>query len=320
MAGGFQTQVSNQPVMGIPGDFASMNPYFTYDAGPGGLVAGGPAGVQIGLFGWVYPPSDPDGTGTVVQNFGSGPPAGVVHRAQQGLIISYLANAGQTIQPGFQMGLMVGGDFWVKNDGAATAVRGQKAFANLANGKVSFAAAGAIPGGASATGSSIAASTFSATGSIAGNTLTVTAVGSGTIYPGATISGTGVVTGTKIASQLTGAAGGVGTYLVDTLQPSTVASTTISGTYGTLTIGTATGTFAVGDILTGTNVVAGTAVTANITGSGGTGGTMVVNNNTVVGSTTITASISVETRWFAMSSGAVGEIVKISDHFGSNAS
>jgi len=311
--GGFQTQVYDQPTPGIAGDFASNNPWWSFDAGPGGLVAGGPLGVNVGQFAWVFPPDDPNGTGKIVQNAGYGPVSGFVHREQQGLIVNYLAASGVTIQPGFQMTLMTGGDFWAKNDGTTEAQIGQKAFAFLATGKVEFLAAGSVPGGASATGSSIAAATFSVTASLADDVLTVTAVGSGTVVPGATISGTGIATGTKIVSQVTGTAGGVGTYLTDVGDQS-AASTTVSGTYGILTIGTATGTFVVGDILTGTNVVAGTAITANITGTGGTGGTMVVNNNTVVSSTTITASVAVETKWIAMSAGQPGEVVKISSH------
>jgi hypothetical protein len=53
-----------------------------------------------------------------------------------------------------------------------------------------------------------------------------------------------------VVSQLTGAAGGVGTYVLSSARI-TVASETISGTYGTLTIGTATGPFAVGDVSSG---------------------------------------------------------------------
>lgn len=63
------------------------------------------------------------------------------------------------------------------------------------------------------------------TGSIAGTTLTVSAVTSGTIYVGAQISGTGVTAGTVITALGTGT-GGVGTYTVDVSQ--TVASTTLS--------------------------------------------------------------------------------------------
>jgi hypothetical protein len=63
------------------------------------------------------------------------------------------------------------------------------------------------------------------TGSIAGTTLTVSAVTSGTVYVGAQISGTGVTAGTTITALGTGT-GGTGTYTVSTSQ--TVSSTTIT--------------------------------------------------------------------------------------------
>lgn len=314
--GGFQTQAYNQPVMGIEGDFASQNPYFTYDAGPGGLVAGS-AGLAVGRFAWAVNPDDPNGTPTIAQNFGYGPVSGFVHREQQALITAYLGFATQVIPPGFDCTLATGGDFWVVNNGTTFATRGQKAFAYLANGKIAFANAGSVFGGASATGSSIAQSTFSVTGSVLDDILTVTAVGSGTVVNGATISGTGIATGTQILAQLTGTTGGVGTYLLNVGGQASTGSVTVSGTYGTLTIGTATGTFVVGDILSGSSVVANTAITQNLTGSGGSGGTMVVNNNTLVNSTTITASTAIETPWYAMSTGPVAGLVKITDHWSS---
>ena len=64
----------------------------------------------------------------------------------------------------------------------------------------------------------------SVTGSISGTMLTITAVGSGTVGVGDTLSGTGVTFGTKITALGTGT-GGTGTYTVGTSQ--TVASTTI---------------------------------------------------------------------------------------------
>jgi len=63
---------------------------------------------------------------------------------------------------------------------------------------------------------------------IATTTMTVTAITSGPIYPGMTITGTGVTAGTRIVSQLTGTDGSTGTYEVSISQ--TVASTTITGT------------------------------------------------------------------------------------------
>jgi hypothetical protein len=319
-SGGFQVQVTDQPQQAVAGDWSTQNPYFNVKAGPGGLVAGGPNGVQVGLFAWTYPPADPDGSPTIVQNYGSGLVAGFVHRAQQGLITTYLSYAGNTIQPGFQMDLLSGGDVWVLNAGTTTAQIGQKAFAYLATGKVAFAAAGTVFGGASATGSTISPETFQVTGSLSDDVLTVTAVGSGTVYPGSTISGTGIATGTQIVSQISGTTGGVGTYYVNVAGQAPTGSLTINGTYGELTIGTATGTFAVGDEVTGSGIASGTFITANISGSGGSGGTMVVNNNTNVGSTTITASAAVETPWYADSTGIAGALVSITDHMSSQLS
>jgi microcystin-dependent protein len=66
------------------------------------------------------------------------------------------------------------------------------------------------------------------TGSIATTTLTVSAVSSGAIQIGDILSGSGVTANTKVLNQLTGTAGGIGTYTVDTSQ--TVASTTITAT------------------------------------------------------------------------------------------
>jgi hypothetical protein len=70
------------------------------------------------------------------------------------------------------------------------------------------------------------------TGSIANNVLTVTGITSGAIATGMTLSGTGITTGTKIVSFLTGAGGNVnevGTYLLNLSQ--SVSSTTINAFY-----------------------------------------------------------------------------------------
>lgn len=306
----FQTFVGTQPAPAVAGDFASANPRFSVDAGPGGLVAGA-SGLFVGRFAWWSQSQlDPNDTPAVVNNFGTGPVTGFVHREQQGLITQFLAEGSQFIPQGFAVTLMSGGDFWVVNDGATACLLGMKAYANYADGKVTFAATGA-PGTASGSASSIAASTNSFTGSITDNILTVTGGITGVIRPGTTISGTGVAAGTKIVSQNSGTAGGVGTYSVD-IPNQTVASTAISGTYGTLTVGgTVTGAFGVGDTLTGSGVAAGTKITQLITGTGGAG-TYAVDNNTVVASTAITAGLQAETKWVAMSAGLPGELIKIS--------
>ncbi len=312
----FQSQVNVTPAPAVAGDFASSNPRFSVDAGPGGLFAG-PAGVTVGRFCWITNQAmDADNASSLVNSSGSGPVAGIVHREQQALITQFLAEASMVIAPGSQMGVMSGGDYWVKNEGTTQAVFGQKAYAAFTNGAVSFAATASAPT-AVVTGS-IAATTFSATGSIGttpqgGSVLTVTAVTSGTIVAGALISGTGVTAGSQIVAQLTGTAGGIGTYAINFAEQ-TVASTTISGTYGTMTVTAVTsGVLVVGGVLTGTGVTAGTTITALGTGTGGTG-TYITQNNTVVASTALTETTAVETKFIAMSSGAVGELVKISDH------
>jgi len=66
------------------------------------------------------------------------------------------------------------------------------------------------------------------TGSIAGTTLTVTAVASGNVALGQYLTGSGVTAGTQIVKFLTGA-GGAGTYQVNTTQ--TAASTAIATYY-----------------------------------------------------------------------------------------
>lgn len=309
----FQTSVTVQPAPAVAGDFASSNPRHSFDAGPGGLIAAA-AGLIVGRAAWVGGDLlDANSAGQVAANTGFGSIAGFVHREQQGVLSAFLAESSLVIPGGYAVSILTGGDLWVKNDGSGQATVGMKAYANYADGKITFAATGSATG-ATCASSSIAASTSSFTGSISGNVLTVTAVGSGSVVPGTTISGTSVATGTKILSQLSGTANGVGTYAVD-IPEQTVASTTISGTYGTLTLGAApSATFGVGDTLSGTNVVAGTKITKLLTGTGGSGSTYAVDNNTVVSSTTITAALNVETKWFATSAGAAGELVKISSH------
>jgi hypothetical protein len=76
-------------------------------------------------------------------------------------------------------------------------------------------------------GISIVSRTASFTGSIATTTLTVSAVSAGAIFPSMQITGTGVTAGTRIVEQLTGTAGGTGTYTVSVSQ--TVSSTAMTG-------------------------------------------------------------------------------------------
>lgn len=324
---GFQSQVNVQPAPAVEGDFASTNPRFSTLAGPGGFIAGA-AGVRIGYFAWaasVFPGGaigpgsfdgqDSNGFPAIVSNTGTGPVTGFVHREQQGLNTTFLAEAGMQIPSGYGLTLMSGGDFWVKNNGTNTAVQGMKAYATFLNGQATF-----NPTGQPTTGSftgSIGPQVANFSASISGNVMTVTGVANGTIVAGGLVTGgTGVVPGTAVASQISGTTGGVGLYTV-TIGDQNVANAALAENYGLLTVGTnpIVGTIGIGVTLTGTTtpLTAGTYVSQLGTGTGGAG-TYFVNNSQTVGSETMTFALNVETKWICMSTGNTGELVKISDH------
>lgn len=312
---GFQSQVNQVPSPGVEGDFCTLNPIYEMVAGPGGLVAGS-QGVTVGRFCWLDQTYlDPDNTPTNVNNFGNGQPAGILGRRQQGVITVFLAEASLVVPAGLPVGVLSSADLWLKNRGTTQAVPGQKAYANFADGSATFQASGAPLTGGSATGSFISAQTAAFTGGIAGNVLTVSAITSGTLYPGSALTGgSGLVAGTVLGNQLSGTTGGTGTYALSIGEQTVAAGTTLGTTYGLLTLGTLTGTaFAVNNTISGSGVTAGTIIEDIVTGSGGSGSTMVVNKNTVVAATTISvAATQIETNWYAQSGGLPGELVKVS--------
>lgn len=313
---GFQQTMNYQPAPGIEGDWCSSNPRGTLLSSAGGFVAG-PLGVIAGRFAW----ADPYG---VVRNGGGLGRLGFVSRHQPALITTWLAQSTLTVPSGLEVVLHDSADVWCRFAGGATI--GQKVYAYYADG-TAYAAATATPPSAGAATGTIAAGTVSVTGYIApanpfngdvlGGILTVTAVLSGTLYPGVLLSGTNVVSGTQVLSQLSGTAGGVGTYSVSIAQTAATAAApeTISGTYGLFTaVSALTGTFAVGDILAGSGgggVTAGTQITALGTGTGGLG-TYIVQTTQTVTSSTITSSGAVETNWHVDTFANAGELAKIS--------
>lgn len=302
-----QVNVAQAPA--VAGDFASTNPRKSVLAGPFGLVAGD-NGVTIGRFAWATYPQDGDGAPAIVNSVGGGPVTGFVHREQQGLNTTYLSGAGMTIPQGFPITLMDSGDFWAQNDGSGVAEPGMKAFASTINGSVSFAAAGTIVGGSSAATTAIVKTTLTLVGAVDDDILTVASVSAGTVYPGAVLSSNALG---QVMEQLSGTAGGAGTYRLSVGGQSVAAGTTIGGFYGLMTNGTVTGdAFQVGDILSGSGVPADDYVFHIVT-NGGTSGVMVASKVDGVSSTTIVGSSAVETKWYARSVGAAGALVKISD-------
>jgi hypothetical protein len=134
---GFQTQVYDQPNPAVEGDFASANPRSTVLAGPGGLVSGS-GGVTVGRFAWAD-------ANQAVTNAGSGVPTGFLHREQQGLITTFLADSTMVVPQGLPVTLHSLGDFWVKTGTVATL--GQKVFASNTTGQIQTGAAGATIAG-----------------------------------------------------------------------------------------------------------------------------------------------------------------------------
>ena len=320
----FPNQINATQAPGVEGDFASANLRRAVLAGEGALIAGAGViagvsvpGAVVGRFGWLtYQSVDSDNAPGTLNTFGTGLPAGLVSRAQVGLITQYLSSGVTYRNSGFQCMAWSEVDLWVKNAGTTQAQIGQKAFANYADGSVTFAAAGASIASGTSTTSTIAAGTMTVTGSITGDVFTASSGLTGNIYPGEIISGTNVATGTQIVSQVTPllageALNGLGRYTVN-FPEQTVASTAISGTYGLLTVsGTITGTWGVGQTVTGGTTSAGTVITALLSGAGGAG-TYIVNNTQTVTSAALASQSAIETKWFARTSGAVGELIKIS--------
>jgi hypothetical protein len=100
----------------------------------------GAAGVTVGRFAWVQ------ADGVTVLNTGTGKPDGFIHREQQALISTYLAEASNVIPQGFPVTVMRTGDYFATATVAA-ATKGKKAFANLTDGTMQPAAAGATVAG-----------------------------------------------------------------------------------------------------------------------------------------------------------------------------
>ena len=135
----FQNRVNLYNPRGVEGDFASANPRASTIASEGGLVAGAP-GVTVGTFGWV------GADGRTVTNVGAAgvKPSGFLGRQMGTAVITqYLAETGNTIQPGFMVTLHDEGDFFVIVRGQA-AVNGSPIFAESATG---LAYTGAAPAG-----------------------------------------------------------------------------------------------------------------------------------------------------------------------------
>lgn len=318
----FPNQINVQPAIGVEGDFANANPRFFVPAGAGGLVAG-PGGCTIGRAVWAnFNPDDADGAPAACVNFGSGAITGILHREQQALITAYLAPSGMVIPAGMPLSLFSGGDLLVVNRGTTQALPNQKAYANTLNGGFVFAPAGQAPVTATITGT-LTALTSSFVGSIADNVLTVTSVTNGSMTIGQTLGTAGGVAANSQIVGLGSGTGGVGTYYLSIPEQTVAAGAVMSGSYSQLNATVAAaGALGVGSLLTGTGITGVVFITqaasngsgVGLTGAGATGTYNLSGPSQSVSSSSTTATNAVETKFFARSSGLVGEVVKISDH------
>jgi hypothetical protein len=251
----FQRTVNDQQAPAVQGDFASTNPFANILAGPGALVA--PAtGLIVGNFAWVGP------QGQVSQSFVAGYQIGFLGRNQQALITQFLGEATMLVPEGFMVTLFNEGDFWALFPAGATV--GQNVYADPNDGTpVAGASAPALGVGTGSAG-------FSGTATLNGTTtLNVTAVTHGIVSPGDVVADSttpgNIPAGTIIVSQLTGTAGGVGTYQMSQVGVAAVGDTVTTTSEFALITAIASGAFNLGDVFTGTAVAAGTAIVAQAT-------------------------------------------------------
>lgn len=249
----FQTVINDYQAPAVAGDFASTNPFANVLAGPGALVA--PAGgLRVGNFAWVGP------QGQVSQSFVAGYQIGFLGRNEQALITEFLGEATMLVPEGMLINALYNeGDFWANFEASATV--GGFVFADPNDGAPVYAATDSAP----TLGAGTASAGFSGTATLNGTAvLNVTAVTHGIVSPGDIVSDSttagNIPAGTTILNQLTGIAGGVGTYTMSANGVAAVGDTVVTTSAFMLVTAVASGSFNQGDVFSGTAVSAGTKI------------------------------------------------------------
>lgn len=252
----FQTTINDYQAPGVPGDFASLNPYSSVLAGNGALVA--PAGgLTVGNFFWVGP------LGQTSQSFVSGWQIAFLGRNMQALITQFLQEATMVVPQGFMVAGFNGGDFFANFPAGAAA--GNFVFADPNDGTPVANSTNAAP----TLGTATASAGFSGTATLNGTTtLSVTAVTHGVVTNGDVVTdsttGSNIPAGTTIVAQLTGIAGGVGTYQMSAVGVAAVGDTIATTSAGMLVTAVSAGALNAGDVFTGTAVSAGTTIEGQV--------------------------------------------------------
>jgi hypothetical protein len=306
---GFQSQVNTTNPPAVVGDFASLNPRSTVNAGPGALrAAGGTSffGTKnpiVGNFAFV---GASDGLAYGEKPVGS-VQLGFVANEGQTVITAFLGQSRLAVEAGFPITLFNRGDFWTIPRAATSGniAAGDTVYANPEDGSVTDDT-----------------THFSATGVQTGasSTVTISAVTKGKLLIGDVLVGTGVDAGLTVTAQLTGSAGAAGTYTVSTTTGFTSTTVTaanvntgftfltgyaadasftgvIAANTGILTVSALTGVILTaaadgnGMNLNGVGVPADLFILAQLTGTAGAAGTYQLNyQGAGVSSVAMTAS------------------------------
>jgi len=273
---GFQTTINDYQAPGQPGDFASLNPFSSVLAGNGALVA--PAtGLIVGNFFWVGP------QGQTSQSFVAGWQIAFLGRNMQALITEFLGEATLVVPEGFMVTGFNGGDFFANFPAGAT--DGGFVFADPNDGTPVSNTTNSAP----TLGTATASAGFSGTANVTNGSavLTVATVVHGIINVGDTVSdsttGANIPAGTTILNQLTGTAGGVGTYTMSANAAGTGAGDTIAAQSSHMLVtAVAAGALNVGDVFSGTAVSAGTSIVAQATPFSGVASTTNASANLTI--------------------------------------
>jgi hypothetical protein len=325
----FQSQVNINPAPGSVGGIASMNPLATVDAGPGGLTAG-PSGAFVGRFAWnTYATPGGPGTGQsscpISASLAPRKPDGFICNRQQALITQWLGNSSLLVPTGTMLIEHALGDFWAYSNLAEASI-GQKVFANLVDGQILAAAAGASPTNIAGTAAVISSATAA---SLTNYTLTINTVTSGIVAVGQLVTGAGILPGTYIESFGTfTVAGGNGTVFLSqnvrntfTAQSIAAAPTEAYSYYvGTASFATSimtvvsvtSGALVAGQIVTSASVAAGTYIVSQLTGTpGGIGTYQLSTTPGTITTQAASATAWIETDWYVKSAGNVMDLIKI---------
>lgn len=230
----FQTFVNREPAPAVEGDFASSNPRASVlQLVPGGNKVAPGQSVRVGYFAWagqdglVYSSAAAAGAGAIVGFVGRQANTPSV------VITAFLGESRMTLEAGMPCTLFEAGEFYASLPGVAanaaiyaTAATGAPTTTAGGNTATKFKTLSAVPADAVTD----AATTIAADTGI----MTVAVVASGVIEIGQRVTGAGVPDDTFIVRQLTGVAGGAGTYQTNSLNRDAVAAFTATMTQGTL--------------------------------------------------------------------------------------